>query len=199
MIKISIYEEAFDHEKEPIRIIGKLDARYYIGPWEYENYVEETKQILFEFLCKQNRFPLYITFEPYNDVYGNIVAALEKEDIKYSIIRIQKKRESFPVFDVIVKGPKSLNIVFEEAFWLASTNQFFAISFDDNIRYEIVAVKNWYGKTVQIPLPHFIMNDESTVITLFHDAQGFYIFSNDKRYSSIEELRDRLPKTAILK
>jgi hypothetical protein len=106
MIKISIYEEAFDHEKEPIRIIGKLDARYYIGPWEYENYVEETKQILFEFLCEQNRFPLYITFEPYNDVYGNIVAALEKEDIKYSIKRIQKKRESFPVFDVIVKRPQ---------------------------------------------------------------------------------------------
>lgn len=197
MIKIVMDKEPFDPEKESVRIVGELRARYYIGPWEYENYIENTRHILFEFLYNQNRFPLYITFEPYDGLYKDIEAVFDKEGIEHSIKCIPKERESFPVMNVIAKEPKSLQIVLEEAFWLASSNQFFAISFEDNIRYEIAAIDDWYGKMVQFPLPHFIMSEDSTVLTLYHDAQGFYIFTNDKRYSSIEDLRNQLPGTRL--
>jgi hypothetical protein len=200
MAKIHIIYEEFDPEEDSILIDGELKTKLYIGPSEYEDYDEKTKQFLFEFLCKQNHFPIFLTFEPFDDLTDELEKTFKKEKIQY-FKRMEGKesnRKPFPVFKVIICDPQSLKIALEETFWFASANQFYALSFSDNINYKLRTVKGLWRKEKKVPLPHFNMKDTSTIITIWHDGQGFNIYTNDLRYSSIEALTQHLPNGTIV-
>lgn len=42
------------------------------------------------------------------------------------------------------------------------------------------------------------MKEAATVIVIWHDGQGFTIYTNDFRYASLDELIDHLPSGTII-
>lgn len=187
MINIDIEEFSSEYEIDYCEFEGEVRSRYYISPSSEDDYTKETKDFLLEFLSKRNIYPIYITFESYNN-FNKIVKVLNKEHILY-VVR-KAKNNQYPVFFVTVENQKSLELIIEETFHLATENQFFAISFADNITYKMKIFKNMMlgKKEIEAEIPHVIMKDDSTVIVIYHDGLGFNIFSNDKNYSTISEL-----------
>lgn len=199
MTKIYITQEEFNDEEEfilfdDIQNVSKL----YIGPSEYDDYDDETQQFLFDFICTQDIFPIFLTFEPYNDVKEEIENTFREKKVSYSLKFESTKNKSFPIFNVIVKDPHLLKFVLRETFWMACSNQFFALSFSDSVAYKLEMRKSLFRSRKPYMLPSFQMKDTSTVIKVWHDGRGFNLYTSDNRYSTIEMLTNHLPKGTIV-
>jgi hypothetical protein len=199
LTKIYITQEEFNSDEEYILFdnVQKV-SKLYIGPSEYDDYDDETRQFLYDFICKETLFPAYLTFEPYNDLTEEIENAFKKECIQYSLRFESAKKKSFPVFNAIINDEHSLKLILEETFWIASSNQFYAFSFSDNISYKLAIKKGLFGGKKPYTLPCFNMKDTTTIIKLWHDGQGFNLYTNDPRYSTIEMLINHLPNGTII-
>ncbi|MGG4471395.1 hypothetical protein ABER68_25760 [Paenibacillus alvei] len=198
MTKIHITAEPFNSEEdyllfEEARVLSKI----YIGPSEYENYDEETKQFLYDFLCKQNEFSLFVVFEAYKDCTEELESKLRQKSIPYSLGYVEPKQKGYPVFRITINNSSALNLVLEESFWFAGSNQFYAVSFSDNITYKHKLTKGLFGRQKQSLVPCFNMKEAATVIVIWHDGQGFTIYTNDFRYTSLDELIAHLPSGTI--
>lgn len=199
MTKIYIAQDEFNSDEEYILFenIQKV-SKLYIGPSEYDDYDNETRQFLYDFICKQALFPVYLTFEPYNDLTEEIKNTFQKECIPYSLRCESTKKKSFPVFKAIIHDAHTLKLILDETFWIASSNQFYAFSFSDHIRYKLAIKKGIFGGEKPYMLPCFNMKDTTTIIKLWHDGQGFHLYTNDPRYSTIEKLTNHLPNGTII-
>lgn len=197
--KIYITQEEFNSDEEYILFdnVQKV-SKLYIGPSEYDDYDDETRQFLYDFICNEALFPAYLTFEPYNDLTEEIENAFKKECIQYSLRFESAKKKSFPVFNAIINDEHTLKFILEETFWIASSNQFYAFSFSDNISYKLAIKKGLFGGKKPYMLPCFNMKDTTTIIKLWHDGQGFNLYTNDPRYSTIEMLTNHLPNGTII-
>ncbi|MCM3790073.1 hypothetical protein M3221_16925 [Domibacillus indicus] len=122
----------------------------------------------------------------------------QEKDISYSLRYEGLKKKSFPVFKMVIKDPPSLTFVLEETFWMAASNQFFALSFSDNVTYQLAVRKGLFRNKKPYMLPSFQMRDASTVIKIWHDERGFNLYTNDRRYSIIKMLTNHLPKGTIV-
>ncbi|KKI91006.1 hypothetical protein WQ54_17365 [Bacillus sp. SA1-12] len=192
-------QEEFHSAKEYILFEdGENVSKIYIGPSEYENYDDKTRQFLYDFICKQAIFPVFLTFEPYTDVTEEIESTLKKGYIQYTLRFESKKRKSFPVFHVVINNPYSLKLVLEETFWIASSNQFYALSFPNKIRYKLAIRRGIFGGKKPYMVPCINMRENSTIINIWFDGQGFNIYTNDSRYSTIEMLTHHIPKGTII-
>ncbi|WP_445493237.1 hypothetical protein [Niallia sp. 03133] len=199
MTKIYITQEELNTDEEYILFdnVQKI-SKLYIGPSEYNDYDDETRLFLYDFIRNQALFPIFLTFEPYNDLTEEIEYTFQKECVQYSLRFESTKNKSFPVFNVIINDPHSLKLTLEETFWIASSNQFYAFSFSDNISYKLAIKKGVLGGKKPYMLPCFNMKDTFTIIKLWHDGQGFNLYSNDTRYSTIEMLTNHLPNGTII-
>jgi hypothetical protein len=54
------------------------------------------------------------------------------------------------------------------------------------------------GRKKERSIPIFNINVETTFITIFHDGAGFYLFSNEEKYSAVESLCAHLPKGTVI-
>ena len=97
MTKIYIAQDEFNSDEEYILFENPQKiSKLYIGPSEYGDYDNETRQFLYDFICKQALFPVYLTFEPYNDITEEIKNVFQKECIPYSLrFESTKKKSDF--------------------------------------------------------------------------------------------------------
>ncbi|WP_084245044.1 hypothetical protein [Planomicrobium okeanokoites] len=137
MGKIFIREEEWGSEEEFI-IFDDFQkvSKWYIGPLDYEDYVDKTREFLSDFICAQDSFPVFLTFEPYSEQSVKLEKLLNDNAISYTSRLEGIGSRTFPVFSIKLKGVQSLQLVLEETFWIAAANQFFAISFTDNGTYK---------------------------------------------------------------
>lgn len=111
LTKISITKVPFDSEEDCIGFEeAKKLKKLYIGPSEYENYDEDTKQFLYEFLCEQNAFPYFVLYEPYGDVTEEIENLYISEGIPYSLRYEGSEFKRFPVLTITINGPSALSL-----------------------------------------------------------------------------------------
>ncbi|MCA1061444.1 hypothetical protein LCL96_21235 [Rossellomorea aquimaris] len=199
MTKIYITQEEFNLDEEYILFenVQKV-SKLYIGPSEYDDYDDETRQFLYDFICKQALFPVFLTFEPYNDLTEEIEFAFQKECIQYFLKFESTKKNSFPVFKVIINDAHTLKLILEETFWIASSNQFYSISFSDIISYKLEIKEGVFGGKKSYMFPCFNMKNTTTILKLWHDGQGCNLYTNDPRYSTIEMLTNHLPNETIM-
>lgn len=47
-------------------------------------------------------------------------------------------------------------------------------------------------------LPYFQMEEDSTVITTWHDGQGLNLYTSNERYKTLKSLISQLPKGTIV-
>lgn len=199
MGKIYISQEEWGSEEEFI-IFNDFQkvSKWYIGPSEYEDYDDRTREFLSDFICTQDSFPVFLTFEPYSDQSVKLEKLLNDNAISYTSRVEGIGSRMFPVFTVKLKDVQDLQLVLEETFWMAAANQFFAFSFTDNCTYKLVMKKTLGRKEKPYMLPYFQMEKDSKVITTWHDGQGINLYTSDERYKTLESLINQLPKGTIV-
>lgn len=98
-----------------------------------------------------------------------------------------------PCFTVKITDSNSLVLLLNETYWLPTQNEFYSISFSENLKFELREVKEWGGKRKR-SIPIFKIEQETAFITIFHDGHGFYLFSND----DIDKIIKTLPTGTVI-
>lgn len=199
MAKIYISQEDWESKEEFIIFNDSQKvSKWYIGPSDYEDYPDRTREFLSEFIRMQDSFPVFLTFEPYSDQAVKLEKLLNDNAISYTSRVEGIGSRMFPVFTITLKDVQDLQLVLQETFWMAATNQFFAFSFTDNCTYKLAMKKTIMRKEKPYMLPYFQMEENSTVITTWHDGQGFNLYTSNERYKTLERLISHLPTSTIV-
>ncbi|WP_456364372.1 hypothetical protein [Priestia aryabhattai] len=206
MYKVWIQEEKINSSflndtGHHMRIDGDIQSSYFINADQGDNQVDDNKNYLTQFLITQEKYPLFITFVCYED-YEELEEIIKNCGLKYTVNFLEENRKywtdgkSFsynpPYLTVKVDKPEELKFVIEETYWLPTQNEFYAISTTKNLYFNLEEVSEW-GKMQRRSTPHFKCEINSTFITIFHDGYGFYLFSNEERYNTVEKLCVTLP------
>ncbi|MCY9140569.1 hypothetical protein [Peribacillus frigoritolerans] len=101
------------------------------------------------------------------------------------------------VYDEIISMRKNGMMQKEIACWLPAENEFYSISFSDNLMFELGEVIEW-GRKRKRSIPIFKTKGETTFITIFQDGAGFYLFSNDEKYFTLDKFISNLPRGTVI-
>lgn len=189
-----------------ISLDEELDTAYFIAA-DGEDYVEENKNLLLDFLFSQNKYPLFISFIVYEDQTDEYIAFLKENKIDFTLNYLEEKRTYYdffgkhqyhpPCFTAKIKDSNSLALILNETFWLPAQNEFYSISFSDNLMFELGEVIEWGRKRRRL-IPIFKTKGETTIITICHDGAGFYLFSNDEKYFPLDKFISNLPRGTVI-
>ncbi|MGM1034815.1 MAG: hypothetical protein ACQEXK_20420 [Bacillota bacterium] len=189
-----------------ISLDEELDTAYFIAA-DGEDYVEENKNLLLDFLFSQNKYPLFISFIVYEDQTDEYIAFLKENKIDFTLNYLEEKRTYYdffgkhqyhpPCFTAKIKDSNSLALILNETFWLPAQNEFYSISFSDNLMFELGEVIEW-GRKRKRSIPIFKTKGETTIITICHDGAGFYLFSNDEKYFPLDKFISNLPRGTVI-
>lgn len=193
MNPIYICEEDFNPKDEyPILDSDSDLAKLYVSPVNDEHYDVETQQILIYFLIAQNRFPVHLTIELFSGVSDELKTSFQKQEINHSITNEQNHKHT-AVFRTILENPIALSFAIAKTFWIACANQFYAISYPDSLSYTSVQSTGWFGRKKQILRPHVNIQSPSSLIVIWHDGQGFNLYTDEEKYSTPRNLAGHFP------
>ena len=189
-----------------LAIDGHIKQVYSINAQKGEDQVDDNREYLTRFLIFLNKYPLYFTIIGYEE-YDELEELLKRGSLQYKLNFLEESRTYWtdgkkftyhpPCFTVEVPDEKALVYILEETYWLPTQNEFYAISTTKNLYFNLEEVIEW-GEKKKRSAPHFKSEENSTFVTIFHDGYGFYLFSNEEKYSSIQNLCTSLPsKTDI--
>ncbi|WP_121614255.1 hypothetical protein [Mesobacillus foraminis] len=189
-----------------VRLDGTLDSAYFIGA-DGEDYVERNKDFLLDFLTYQNKYPLFITFIVYDEQTEEYINLLNQNKIDFRLNNLEEKRTYYdylgkhqyqpPCFTAKINDSESLALLINETYWLPTQNEFYSISFSDNLMFESIEVIEWLRKTKR-SMATFKIEAETTFITIFHDGAGFYLLSNEEKYFPLDKFIASLPKGTVI-
>lgn len=170
-------------------------AKWYIGP---DGDSDETRKFLTDFISAQDSFPVFLVMEPFGDVSSELVRLLEDNRIAYTVRTKGMKNKSIPVLKIVLKDAYSLKLIIDETYWIANSNNFYALSFSDNCTYKLGTRKTIWGREKPFMHPFFEMKEASTVFTIWYDGDGFNLYTNDRRYKTLESLKSHLPEGPLV-
>lgn len=189
-----------------IRFDGELDTAYFISV-DGEDYIEKNKNFLLEFLIHQNKYPLFVTFIVYDEQDEEYITFLNQNKIEFTLNNLDEKRSYYdifgrhlyhpPCFTAKIKDSDTLALLLNETFWLPSQNEFYSISFSDNLMFDLGEVTEW-GIKRKRSRPTFKIESATTFITIAHDGAGVYLFSNEDKYFPLQKFISTLPKGTII-
>lgn len=197
-----ITDEFLKENGRHMKIIGDVKAVYYIGDFAEGNPVGRNKSYLLEFLKNQNTFPLYFTFVHFSDDIEETVSGLVENNIPYSLSYLEETNTYYdltgkhqyhpPCFSVEATDWRSAELVLSFTYWLAASNEFYSISTARNLSFQSVEVKGW-RRTEKHSAAVYATGTRTTFITIDQDGRGFYLYSNEDKYRSVENLLKTLP------
>lgn len=206
IIEEGISKKFLDELGHHIRLQGELETVYSVSA-DGEDYIEQNKDFLLEFLIHQNKYPLFVTFIVYDEQDEEYITFLKQNKIEFTLNYLDEKRSYYdflgkhqyhpPCFTAKIKDSVSLALLLNETYWLPSQNEFYSISFSDNLLFESGEVIEW-GRKKERSIPTFNIELDTTFITIVHDGAGFYLFSNGEKYFPLEKFLSTLPKGTIL-
>ncbi|WP_211654941.1 hypothetical protein [Planococcus alpniumensis] len=185
-------EDFIPKDEYPIFNSDSYLTKLYVSPVNDEHYDIETQQILIHFLIAQNRFPVHLTIELFSGVSDELKSSFQKQGISHSIIN-EQNHKSTAVFRAILENPIALSFALAKTFWIACANQFYAVSYPDSLSYTTVQLTGWFGRKKQLPRPHFNMQNPSSLIVIWHDGQGFNLYTCEEKYSTPGNLAGDFP------
>ncbi|QJX80062.1 hypothetical protein [Priestia megaterium] len=190
-----------------LAIDGHIKKAYHINAQKGEDQVDDNREYLTKFLIQQGKYPLYFTIIGYEE-YGDLEETIKIGGLQYRLNFLEESRPYWtdgknltyqpPCFTVEVTDEKELTYILEETYWLPTQNDFYAISTTENLYFNLEEVMEW-GRRKKRSAPHFRSEENSTFVTIFHDGYGFYLFSNEEKYSSIQNLCVNLPPKTDIK
>lgn len=194
MNPIYICEEDFNPKAEyPILDSGSDLAKLYVSPMNDEHYDVETQEILIQFIMSQNRFPVHLTIELFSGVSDELKASFQKQAISHSITNEQTGRKHTTVFRAILGNPDAVDFAITKTFWIACTNQFYALSSPVSLSYSEVQSTGWLRRKKQVLRPLLNTPSHASLIVVWHDGQGFNLYTSEEKYATPEKLASYFP------
>lgn len=187
-----------------VQLEGPIDSVYFISEtMESVDDRDEQRDFLLAFLIKQDRYPLYLTFLCDDMMAEEFEKEFNELGIEYRYELLEEKQAYYTFFKRVtyhprcftlpIKDARTLSLALEHTFYLANMNEFYSLSYSENLSFELKRVKEWRRwKNVSIPI--FKTEEDTTFITIFHDGAGFFLFSNEDRYSSIQKVCSTFPE-----
>ena len=212
MFKVWIQEEKVDSgflrdTGHHLAIDGHIKKAYHINAEKGEDQVDDNREYLTKFLIQQSKYPLYFTIIGYEE-YDDLEEILKRGGLQYKLNFLEESRPYWtdgknltyhpPCFTVEVSDEEELAYILKETYWLPTQNEFYTISTTENLYFNLEEVMEW-GEKKKRSAPHFRSEENSTFVTIFHDGYGFYLFSNEEKYSSIQNLCVNLPPKTDIK
>lgn len=189
-----------------IRVDGELENAYYLNATE-EDYLENNKDFLLEFLLHENRYPLFVTFIVYDDQTDEYITFLKKNKIEFVLNKLDEKRTYYdfsgkhqyhpPCFTAKIEDYNSLALLLNETYWLPAQNEFYSISFSDSLTFETEEVIEWKRKRKR-SIASFKIDGNTSFILIEHDGAGFYLLSNEEKYFPLTKFISNLPKGTVV-
>ncbi len=202
-----ITQEFLDGTGHHIKLNGNIKSAYFLCEGTKGDYVENNKIFLQDFLIVQEKYPLYLTFITDDDNTEELISLFNKNEIDYTLIHLEEKRTFYtalkkhqyqpPCFTVKIMDSSTLILVLEETYWLPTQNEFYAISYSDNLFFQLGNVTEW-GEIKERSVAIFNADEETTFMTIFHDGNGFYLFSNQEKFSTVKSLCSNLPNGTVI-
>jgi len=187
-----------------VQLEGNIESVYFISETiESVDGRDEQRDFLLDFLIEQNRYPLYLTFLCDDMMAEEFEEEFNQLGIEYSYELLEEKQAYYIFFKRVtyhprcftlpIKDARTLSLALEHTFYLANMNEFYSLSYSKDIRFELRKVKEW-GRWKNVSIPIFKTEEDATFITIFHDGAGFFLFSNENRYSSIQKVCSTFPE-----
>ena len=209
MSEIWIQEEQLNAEFDEmvghyVQLEGPIDSVYFISEtMESVDDRDEQRDFLCDFLIKQDRYPLYLTFLCDDMMAEEFEEEFNQLGIEYRYELLEEKQAYYIFFKRVtyhprcftlpIKDARTLSLALEHTFYLANMNEFYSISYSENLSFELKRVKEW-GRWRNLSIPIFKTKEDTTFITIFHDGAGFFLFSNENKYSSIQKVCSTFPE-----
>lgn len=201
MTNVYFYLDTYSGEDDLFEVIGKPKYAHYVE-------VNEIAKFLVDYLCVQNKWPIYLTLTTYND-YEEVEDLLKKLRQEYHVDSLGDVayistedggmlEYHIPIIKVKITNIEALECIISSTFWLSESNCKYILSFSDNVTYTTEKGKDWRGKDVECSTIFIDMTKETTTIGITHDADGFYLLSNLEEYGSIVHIEEKLKNYRIL-
>ncbi|MET3689377.1 hypothetical protein ABIC37_004926 [Priestia megaterium] len=203
MSKVWVQEEHLNAEfyemvGHYVQLEGCIESVYFISETiESVDDRDEQREFLLDFLIKQDRYPLYLTFLCDDMMAEEFEEEFNQLGIEYRYELLEEKQAYYTFFKRVtyhprrftlpIKDARTLSLALEHTFYLANMNGFYSLSYSENLSFELKRVKEW-GRWKNVSIPIFKTEEDTTFITIFHDGAGFFLFSNESRYSSIQKV-----------
>ena len=199
MNPIYVCQEDFNPKDEyPVFDPDSVPAKLYVSPVNDEHYDVETQQILIHFIISQNRFPVHLTVELFSGVSDELKTSFQKQAIDHSITNEQTGRTNTTVFRAILENPDAVNFAIAKTFWIACANQFYVLSCPDSLSYSKVKSTGWFGREKQILRPYFPTSSHVSFIVVWHDGQGFNLYTSEEKFATLENLASYFPSDTLI-
>jgi len=175
-------------------IIGEIKKVYEITSYD-DLTINDNKKALIDFLVYQNVYPIVITFILSKNVSqdNEMVEKMDSRKIKYSMNDCAEDENSFYYCNAKIENEKDLRFLINETYWMPAQNGFYIIIFKDKLNFTLKKYGKWlFSRTQFVPL--IDMSLPTSFIKIDGDGLGFILFSNEKKYESIEELTKNIPQ-----
>ena len=159
---------------------------------------EENKQLLLDFLGKLDIFPLYVMVEGH-DEEEEMRQTFDDLGFSYSVDYFTDKRmystggENFtyhpPFFQIEASSMEELQLIMTETYHLATQNQFYGISFKNNVQ---LTSQGGFS------FPKLSRNKDIAALKVGHDGQRFYFYSNMNSLQNIGQAISMLPEGYVV-
>ena len=154
IVEERISKKFLDELGHHIRLDGELETAYFVSVME--KITEQNKNFLLELLIHQNKYPLFVTFIVYDEQNKEYITFLNQNKIEFTLNNLDEKRSYYdflgkhlyhpPCFTAKIKDSDTLALLLNETYWLPSQNEFYSISFSDNLKFELGEVIEWRRK-----------------------------------------------------
>ena len=175
-------------------ILGEIKKAYEITSYD-DLTIKDNQEVLIDFLVYQNVYPIVITFILSKDISqdNEMVEKMDSRKIKYSMNYCSEDENSFYYCNAKIENEKDLRFLINETYWMPAQNGFYNIIFKDKLNFTLKKYGKWLFSRTQV-VPLIDMNIPTSFIKIDGDGLGFILFSNEKKYESIEELTKNLPQ-----
>lgn len=189
---LTVFEENVWSEYELNVAAGMTPIFFTLSKNSVEDYVEENKQLLIDWLIHANRFPYTVYLAAYEEMYNDPEDFLIKEKMPYEkrVIASEKK----PVYIFEMKDAAVLTKSLSEFYWLPAQNEMMLIT-DSGATVELteqkISPKSSYT-TLEMVL--YLTKEEGIAIEFRHDGQGMGITSTTKTFGTVKAICGSFPK-----
>ena len=175
-------------------ITGEIKKVYEITSYD-DLTINDNQKALIDFLVYQNVYPIVITFILSKNISqdNEMVEKMDSRKIKYSMNDCSEDENFFYYCNAKIENEKDLRFLINETYWMPAQNGFYNIIFKDKLNFTLKKYGKWlFSRTQFVPL--IDMSLPTSFIKIDGDGLGFILFSNEKRYESIEKLTKNIPQ-----
>ena len=159
------------------------------------DYVEENKELLVDWLTHYNQFPLTAFVSVYQGMDEEIEAQLNEWQTEFS--KVVKASEKKPVYIIQLTEKIQLIEMVSAFFWLPAQNEMMIITNRTAVIELLERRESEKSRYTYLGAAANLV-DDCTIIDVSHDGQGFSVVTTDQALLSAKGIRESIPSHYVI-